>query len=94
MWAAGAQVAAGLMDSDLPFELTAKKLLILDFWGPSSLFENAKRDLVTTLFLATLTFLFAKTFALITLVETSSFVVPDENFFLKEKALKNTQVWD
>lgn len=52
------------------------------------MFENVKGDLVTKLFLGTLTFLFAKTLELITLVGTSTLFVPDEDFFLKEKALK------
>lgn len=84
------QLLVGLVESDLPFELTEKKLLILDFWGPSSLFENIKGDLVTELFFGILTFLCAKTFELITLALASTLAVPDKDFFLNEKALKNT----
>lgn len=54
------------------------------------MFENVKGDGVTKPLLWTLTFLFAKTFELITLVGTSTLVVPDEDFFLKEKALEIT----
>lgn len=50
------------------------------------MFGNVRGDLVTKLFLATLTFLLAKTFELITLVGISTLVVPDEDFFLKENA--------
>ena len=51
------------------------------------MFENVKGVLVTKPFLGTLTFLFAKTFELITFAGYSTLVVPDEDFFLNEKAL-------
>lgn len=55
------------------------------------MFENVKGDSVTKLLLGTLTFLFAKTLELITLDGTSTLVVPDDDFFLKQKALKSKQ---
>lgn len=67
-------------------------MLILVFWGLSSFVGNVKGGLVTKLFLGTLTFLFAKTFELITLVGTSTFFVLDKDFFLKEKALKKQTI--
>lgn len=51
------------------------------------MFENVRRDLVTKLFLGTLTFLSAKTSGVITLAGTSTLFTPDGVFFLKEKAL-------
>lgn len=51
------------------------------------MFEKVRGDLVTRLFLGTLTFLSAKTSAAFTLAGTGIFT-PDGVFFLKEKALE------
>lgn len=74
-----------LRESDLVFEFTEKKLLILagGLWG---LFENVKGDFVRKLLGGILALLFAKTSELFTFVG-SALGVPDVDFFLKEKAL-------
>lgn len=52
------------------------------------MFEKVRGDLVTALFLGTLTFRSAKTLGVITLAGISTLFTPAGVFFLKEKALE------
>lgn len=76
----------GLMASYLLLGLTEEKLILAR--GLSGLVENVKGGLITALSWGTLTLLFVKPFELFTLVGTSTLVIPDVDFFLKQNVLQ------